>query len=191
MGEFCQACGSSIPDWDGAYWARNMLCLTCFERKQYEERHQPCMACGARLRPEQLTLYKGRKLCNWCLKDAQGRARRHECAFCGKWIERPGQAQKMGDGRPVCPVCVEKNAQAAGGMRCYACGEKGKYPFFAPSGKVYCEHCAEKAREKGEWAQARAAGGGEAGQGRAKRGAGGRPLFSRVVDTLKHALAEE
>ncbi|VVB57104.1 Uncharacterised protein [uncultured archaeon] len=184
MGEACQRCGASIPDWDGAYWARGMLCLNCYDLKQEEENHKPCSKCGARLRPDQLTLYKNQRLCNWCLKDAKREALTHECAFCGKWMAEPGKAQKLTDGRPVCADCVEKNAKAAGGMRCYKCGERGKYPYFSPDGKVYCENCADKLhqQQKGAWKT------GSDGSSILETGIGARPLFSRVVDKLKHAL---
>lgn len=171
MTESCQSCGSMIEDWDASYWARNMLCITCYERKSEEEKRRPCMACGARLRPDQLELYKNRYLCHWCAKDAKADAARHECAFCHKWIDEPSKAQKTSDGKPVCAQCVEKNAAKSGGMRCYKCGEKGKFPFFSPNGKVYCEKCADDLKERNAVPT--------------------RPLFSRVVDKLKVVLAEK
>ncbi len=192
MSETCQSCGASIPDWDGSYWARGMRCFTCYEQKQQEENHKPCDKCGARLLPEQLTLYKKQNLCNWCLKDAQYQAKVHECAFCGKWIKDGESKMKMDDGRPVCAQCVEKNASAMGGMRCYSCGEKGKYPFFSPNGKVYCENCADKLHQKeGGWLAQEVGGkssGLSKGEGNFSPLAKNRPLFSRAVDALKHAL---
>jgi len=146
-----------------------MLCFNCYDLKWDEEHHKPCSKCGARLRPDQLSPYKDQRLCNWCLKDAQREAGAHECAFCKRWIKDGEPKQKLDDGRPVCAQCVEKNAAAMGGMRCYSCGQKGKYPYFSPNDKVYCENCAQKAGQTGPLH---------------------RPIFSRMVDGLKHALAE-
>lgn len=162
---FCLTCGTIVPEWDSAYYARSMLCIPCWQNKQREASTQPCGRCAVRTKKDELAFFREKYLCPYCLREAKQEVHDKECASCKKWIENWEKKFQMPDGRFICHSCHEKS-KGKFGMRCEKCGKMPKYPFSSPDGKVLCEICAIKVH-KGQQA----------------------PLFARAVSKVAAMLS--
>lgn len=138
---FCLSCGTAIQEWDAGYYARQMLCIPCYQRKQQELSKKPCQKCFVRVREGELKFFRDKYLCPYCHREMQQQAHEKECAFCKKWIEDWEHKFRLPDGHFICEKCHAKGAGKLG-LTCSKCAAAPKYPYFSPDGKVFCESCA-------------------------------------------------
>ena len=152
---FCLRCGAGIEEWDAAYYARQMLCIPCWQRKQAEAAKKPCQKCYVRAREGELRFFRDKYLCPYCYREAQAEVKAKECAFCKKWIEDWEKKFQLPDGHFICEGCHRKGLGKLG-LKCSKCGRPPKYPYMAPDGKIYCENCAVEAKAEAQPLLARA-----------------------------------
>lgn len=134
--EQCVQCGYQIEDWDSGYYARGMLCLTCYQRKVESDALKPCRRCGLRVRPDLLREFRGQNICPNCVPEAQAEVERHECVLCRRWIKDWEARHHLPDGRLVCGPCHD--ASGKGGERIRSRVGEGAKPGTAgaaPAGR--------------------------------------------------------
>lgn len=139
--DYCTSCGTEIEDWDTGYYARNLLCIGCYDRKKISDAMRPCERCGIHSMPEQLTEFRKQHVCQNCLSEAKREAARKECAYCHHWIEDWETKFEIPDGHFICQKCHDTSVGKGAGEVCSKCGKAPKFPFFAPDGNTYCENC--------------------------------------------------
>ncbi|GEM_PF-4938419 len=143
----CLTCGTGIEEWDAGYYARSMLCIPCWQRKEQEMSKKPCQKCYVKVGSGELKFFRDKYLCPYCLREAQNEVHDKECAFCKKWVETWEKKFRLPDGHFICEECHNKGLGKLG-LKCAKCGKPPKYPYVAPDGRIYCEHCAVEAKER-------------------------------------------
>jgi len=141
---FCMRCGTELPEYDTAYYARNMLCITCYGAKQREAATSPCGRCGVRANKDEMKFFRDKNLCTYCLREAQQEAHDKECALCKKWIEDWEEKFRMPSGQFACKKCHDSSKGKFGLQVCSHCGKKADSALFSPDGKIFCQVCALK-----------------------------------------------
>lgn len=141
---FCLRCGTGVQDWDTAYYARNMFCITCYQAKVREASTAPCSKCGVRTNKDELKFFREKSLCPYCLRESQQEAHDKECAICKKWIEDWEEKFKMPDGSFACRKCHDSSKGKFGVQVCSHCGKSTDGAYFAPDGKIFCQVCVLK-----------------------------------------------
>jgi hypothetical protein len=106
--QFCQACGSEIPEYDSGYYARNMMCIPCYVRKNSEVPLVTCARCGVRINKIESKERKGQLYCNYCFSELERLEHLPTCSICNKKIEPSEKSMKSAAGLIAHADCVRK-----------------------------------------------------------------------------------
>lgn len=130
-----------IPSWDTGYYARGMLCITCYNKKLGESRKRQCAGCGRWVLPEEGRNVDGRFYCINCAREEKKRIEKSTCAICKKRIKGWEKKHPAPGGKVVCDKCYRKGMKRLGAKTCYRCGKKVKVKFIGANGNTYCPKC--------------------------------------------------
>jgi len=163
---YCLSCGSMIDEYDSAYYARNMTCISCYSRKAFEAQMISCAKCGVRMRADQAKARKGGSYCNYCTEELERLERRKTCSVCGQPIDSWEKAIPLLKG-PSHEACAKRLGTTVL-RRCSFCGtETARFRFY-PGGKVACQKCDSGVRPRQK--------------------VGVRPLISKVFSQIRSIL---
>lgn len=141
---YCLNCGSSIDEYDGAYYARSMLCIPCFNRKQSEASARSCSRCGRSIRTDESKSHKGLTYCSYCFSEIQRLESAIFCSFCKKQIMDWEEKSKMPDGKYCCAKCRDSSAGKSAPKLCSMCKKPSPLKFIGEDGTALCMECANK-----------------------------------------------
>ena len=153
MSNYCRLCGALIEEWDEpAYWAREQLCIPCYERRMRERTLKICSYCGKRIPESQGEYLKGRFLCGECLRAEKKRIAKRTCHVCKRELEDWEKRHFAPDGTMVCDKCFQDRFGRQGTMVCSHCGkelEEGRIRTFNKNMEIVCVDCL-KEEERGK-----------------------------------------
>ncbi|MDO8339160.1 MAG: hypothetical protein Q7T16_00725 [Candidatus Burarchaeum sp.] len=145
----CTRCGSETESWDGNYFSRGMMCITCYSEsgRRQDEKTSICTRCGLRIAPTDANLKLGRTLCKSCYEETLKEQREHYCASCRKLIE--GASFERPDGSRLCLTCMQGQSPFGGGRQairtCDKCGKMSVVHYITSDGQSLCPNCAPSA----------------------------------------------
>ncbi|VVB99328.1 Uncharacterised protein [uncultured archaeon] len=139
---YCLSCGSEIEEYDSGYYARNMLCIPCYDRKAEAAEMASCSRCGTRVRKEEAAYRKGERCCHYCAAEID-RQELPVCPLCRKRIESYQKPFRMANGQLVHRECAESTQGAGKKVEavCSVCGKRVDMFRVLPSGKAICARC--------------------------------------------------
>ncbi len=147
---YCLGCGSMIDEYDSGYYARNMFCIPCYNRKSIENTKVPCARCGVQVRQDEAKRRSDGVYCIHCyfeLERLEKIAKTVTCPICKKPIESWQKSMKSPSGAVLHVECAEKTQWKGVAARCIRCGKQtGVYKVTA-DGLVVCYACATKKSE--------------------------------------------
>jgi hypothetical protein len=147
---YCLKCGTLIEeDWDSGYYAREMLCIPCYDRKQIEGMKKPCRRCGVRASEESGGSVRGSFYCGGCKRELEREIELRTCFVCKRFIESYESLHQSPDGKPMCEKCFQSRGGKAGAKVCSKCGKAAQKIAIIEENRALCERCyADEARLK-------------------------------------------
>lgn len=139
---YCLNCGASIDEYDGAYYARSMNCIPCYNRKQSESAARSCMRCGRSIRTDEARSHKGSLLCAYCFSEMQRIERIVRCALCRRELIEWEEKFKMPDGSLICKNCNSERTGRFAPKVCSMCKKPASLKFLDENGSALCMACA-------------------------------------------------
>src|SRR3989338_485277 len=140
---YCLNCGVSIDEYDSGYYARNMNCIPCYNRKQSESVSRPCSRCGRSIRVDESRSNKGYSYCSYCFSEIQRLEKAIYCAFCKKQIKEWEEKFRLPDGKYCCKKCHESSAGKMAPKICSICKRTAQLRFIDERGNALCMQCAQ------------------------------------------------
>lgn len=144
---YCLACGSMIDEYDSGYYARNMFCIPCYNRKSSEIAMVSCSRCGVRVRQEEAKRRNAGVYCNYCNSELERAARVLVCPVCKKPVESWQKSMKAPSGPVLHIECAEKSQRRGTAARCIRCGRQTEVYKVTADGLVVCYACATRKQE--------------------------------------------
>ncbi len=139
---YCLNCGKIIDEWDSGYYARQMLCIPCWDRKEVEGRKRPCGRCGVRTSPDSGSSFRGGFYCRACVRELEREREARTCHVCRRFVENWEKIFQSPDGKPVCERCHKSGLGKMGAKTCSRCGRAVEKAAAVEGERIYCESCA-------------------------------------------------
>ncbi len=105
---YCVGCGTQIEEWDSGYYARQMMCISCYNRKQDRMFKKMCVNCGNVARPEQGGEINGHFYCSDCYRSETKAIAKRTCHVCKRVLDPWEKRVVSPDGKTVCEKCFAK-----------------------------------------------------------------------------------
>jgi predicted RNA-binding Zn-ribbon protein involved in translation (DUF1610 family) len=131
-----------IEDWDtGAYYARGMHCINCYNSDLERSMKSQCAGCGRWIMPSEGRRVDGKFYCDNCGREEERRIERSTCAVCKRRIKDWEEKHPAPEGKIVCDKCYRDEMDRLGMKVCYKCGKTTKVKFVGMDGNPYCLVC--------------------------------------------------
>ncbi len=135
-----------IDEYDSGYYARNMYCIPCFDRKEQKEEMMSCSRCGTRMRRDEGKRRKGESYCGYCAGELERMEKTITCPLCLRPIESYQKTTTLANRGLVHASCAEthpagKNPTAF----CAYCGKETRSFTILQDVRPICEKCARAA----------------------------------------------
>ncbi len=141
---YCQKCGRLTEEWDTGYYARDLMCITCYKTYTESFRKVRCTFCAVPVPPENIKYITGQAACKNCYDDQKRRIENSSCRSCKKHINAWEKRHPLPRGGFVCDDCYKSNAAKMAARECARC--------FSPLGadrkilshEIICGSCYSK-----------------------------------------------
>ncbi len=144
---YCLTCGKMIEEYDSGYYARNMLCIPCYETKRIDSGKVQCLRCMRSLFPSEMKSLEGHGYCPDCHRRLALEIESRRCNICrrvlGDWENR----LKTPDNKVVCKKCHDEKMGKLGTKQCALCGRNAKIKMIV-NDKFFCMDCYPKIEKK-------------------------------------------
>jgi len=141
VSSYCLTCGAEVEEYDSGYYARSMLCIPCYERKEEQLEMVACARCGTRVRREEARLRKGERFCSYCASEID-RSERPLCPVCRKTIESWQKSVRLANNNVVHEECALERREGKRSVAfCSFCGQETDFYKSLPDGKAICAKC--------------------------------------------------
>ncbi|VVB65515.1 Uncharacterised protein [Candidatus Gugararchaeum adminiculabundum] len=149
---YCQRCGGMIQSWDGGYYARNMLCINCFQAKAQADAAAStaelarsstsmCTGCNRAFPSKDINYTLGAGLCQDCTLKEKARIEKNTCYACKRVLKDWEPRHDAPDKKIVCDKCYNAGAGKLGIKLCYKCGRTTSLKFMDSVNRPFCSHC--------------------------------------------------
>lgn len=137
----CLTCGSGIDEYDSGYYARNMLCIPCYNRKASEVPSVSCGKCGRRIRQDEARGRRGAYYCSGCFSEIEREEGLPTCPLCKKRIEYWQESLKLSNADLVHASCAEKQQKRSLRAYCSFCKKEVDLFKVLPNSRIICVKC--------------------------------------------------
>ena len=147
---YCLGCGSMIDEYDSGYYARNMFCIPCYNRKAVEATKVPCVRCGVLTRQDEARRGNAGVYCRHCyfeMERLEGIAKIQACPLCKKPVESWQKSMKSPSGAVLHIECAGESQRKGNAARCIRCGRETDVYKVTNDGLVVCFACAKRGAE--------------------------------------------
>ena len=111
---FCLSCGTGIDEYDSGYYARNMLCIPCYNQKISEVPMASCSRCGMRVKRSEARERHSDYHCAYCFSEEERQAAIPKCPICDKQVESWQESAKSSKGSLAHLSCLRDGLHSAG-----------------------------------------------------------------------------
>ena len=137
---YCIRCSKLINEYDSGYYARAMLCITCYEDKMIERQKVQCMRCMRFFFPQEIKPLGGHDYCAECNRMLMAEIEKRRCHACKRVLEEWEDRVKAPDGWIVCKKCHDSMAGKFGAKQCAMCGRMAKVKMVVGD-RFICMDC--------------------------------------------------
>jgi formylmethanofuran dehydrogenase subunit E len=138
---YCISCGANIDEYDSAYYARNLLCIPCYNKKISDAAYTTCSRCGIRFRADSAIYKSGKILCSSCANEIERAAYLPVCSLCNQKISYGQQKVHLTLGYAHV-ACVKKFRPEE---FCFVCHTKTTH-YEIVNEKIICKGCFSKGK---------------------------------------------